>query len=175
MAFIAILFNPFIPISFKKWIWNFIDVVIALTFVTAIFALGEKGYKIFKKWAIITVGCLIIAGVILCGTIIIIAMKTNNETKALIPLTELEILKKNWSDTYSSHLLFKEDNKSYIMDEIKCVQVVATGDTLGFLLNTPDDQISPIIEKYLNEKKIKYDKAHIYDEVMTITKFMGKK
>ncbi len=175
MGFIAILFNPFIPIYFIKKVWSFIDVVVAITFVTAIFAITQKSFETFKKWAVIIIGLLFISALFWFASLKCINIGTNNKIKSLEPLTELEILKKNWSDTYSSHLLSKEDNKSYIIDEIKCVMVVATGDKLGFPLNTPDDQISPIIEKYLNEKKIKYDKEHIYDEIMSMTKFMGKK
>lgn len=55
MGFIAILFNPFIPIHLGREMWIFIDVVVGFIFLIGIYALSSGGVVniLFKIWVFI--------------------------------------------------------------------------------------------------------------------------
>lgn len=49
MGFIAILFNPFIPIYLDKEAWSIIDIIASVVFFIGIFTLSNDGVFIIKK------------------------------------------------------------------------------------------------------------------------------
>jgi len=42
MVFIALLFNPLIPIHLDKVMWSFIDLIVAVAFITLVFKMKAK-------------------------------------------------------------------------------------------------------------------------------------
>ena len=77
MGFIAILFNPFIPIHLDREMWGFIDIIVAFIFFSGIFALSGIGAikflfqiwlfakKIYKKELAILISTLLIGFIVI--------------------------------------------------------------------------------------------------------------
>lgn len=70
LGFIAILFNPFLPIHLDREMWGFIDIIVGFIFFAGIFALSGEGatksifktrsFRIFRKIALVISLCILV-------------------------------------------------------------------------------------------------------------------
>lgn len=163
LGFIAILFNPFIPIHLDREMWAFIDIIVGFIFFVGIFALsGEKATKSFFKTKAFRIKreLIIFLIIILMGLTIFILGKTVNPYewpfKRIYRLSELmgenkqplktirkgiPIIMQNGKEVADAKSMSTEDIRLIVKDELRLDSTKMSEEEISKVLNK-------VLEKY---------------------------